>query len=152
MVIQREHPVYRANNSSRLALDREIKSRVGVEEEEEEKEGRSGRKFFLRMLNYNLQLTDNRNERFDFLFVASSYKRTRGRRKRRNGPPVNGESNERGTNCGPNDRQMDRSISRITISRIGRRGNDLARRWPVNDVKFHPLSLNCSIRKKISPS
>lgn len=45
MVIQREHPVYRANNSSRLALDREIKSRVGVEEEEE-KEGRSGRKFF----------------------------------------------------------------------------------------------------------
>lgn len=46
MVIQREHPVYRANNSSRLALDREIKSRVGVEEEEEEKEGRSGRKFF----------------------------------------------------------------------------------------------------------
>lgn len=104
------------------------------------------------MLNYNLQLTDNRNERFDFLFVASSYKRTRGRRKRRNGPPVNGESNERGTNCGPNDRQMDRSISRITISRIGRRGNDLARRWPVNDVKFHPLSLNCSTRKKISPN
>lgn len=53
-------------------------------------------KDFFRVLNYNLQLTDNRNERFvsivDSVRGSMYTMRTRGRRK--NGPPVNGESNQ----------------------------------------------------------
>lgn len=101
------------------------------------------------MLNYNLQLTDNRNERFVSIVDSVRVYGDEGTTKRKERSA--GEwRKQRTRNWRSPD--GDRSISRITISRIGRRGNDFARRWPVNDAKFHPLQIEISSSYLLLPS